>query len=307
MLKTIYTSSNANFYGGVYSTEVGPNYFTGNVGIGETNPIAQLQIGEGPTINGTLYSNYNKQLSLVGTYNVPPNSGSSIKLYIGNYDNDGATDVYPIICEDENAQLDFFLKARPSSTSKPTMHCAGDVGFGTKIPFTPFHVHGEGLSTNQPLVYFKSIGAFPGIKMLVGTGKGWYCGPENNTNTPAYVTYNDSGVGVFLPYGGTAWAANSDLRIKKDIMPLQNAIEKICNIGGYTYRLKSDDDVAPLRVGVIAQEVAKVLPEAVLDHNDILSVQYTNIIPLLIEAIKDQQKMLIQMQNDLIELKNASL
>ena len=89
----------------------------------------------------------------------------------------------------------------------------------------------------------------------------------------------------------------SDQRLKTNIKPLERALDKVLTLNGITYewRVKEfpnknfDSD---RHVGVIAQEVEDVLPEAVETGADgYKSVNYSNITPLLIEAIKEQQGM----------------
>jgi hypothetical protein len=81
--------------------------------------------------------------------------------------------------------------------------------------------------------------------------------------------------------------ANSDSTLKKNLLKIENALEKVEQINGYTYELKEDD--SKRHAGVIAQEIQTVLPEIVNKGNDgILGVEYGNISALLIEAIKEQ-------------------
>lgn len=79
--------------------------------------------------------------------------------------------------------------------------------------------------------------------------------------------------------------AYSDVRKKKDIAVIENAIEKVKAIRGVTFT-RIEDGVRG--AGVIAQEVQNVLPEVVKeDAEGTLSVAYGNMVGLLIEAIKD--------------------
>ena len=81
--------------------------------------------------------------------------------------------------------------------------------------------------------------------------------------------------------------ANSDIILKKNLLKIENALEKVEQINGYTYEFKADD--SKRHAGVIAQEIQTVLPEIVNKGNDgILGVEYGNISALLIEAIKEQ-------------------
>lgn len=81
--------------------------------------------------------------------------------------------------------------------------------------------------------------------------------------------------------------ANSDISLKKNLLKIENALEKVEQINGYTYELKEDD--SKRHGGVIAQEIDKVFPEIVnTGNNGLMGVEYGNISALLIEAIKEQ-------------------
>ena len=90
--------------------------------------------------------------------------------------------------------------------------------------------------------------------------------------------------------------AYSDLRLKENIKPLENSLAKILQLRGVQYTRK---DTGSQEIGVIAQEVEKVLPEVVHisdataeddnEYTDIRSVDYGRMVSILIEAIKEQQ------------------
>ena len=98
-----------------------------------------------------------------------------------------------------------------------------------------------------------------------------------------------------VTYSGNV-TAYSDERLKKDIVTIDNPIDKIKAMRGVYYKEIETDRP---RTGVIAQELEKVLPEVVMDIEDtdpgtgettsIKSVDYGNMVGLLIEAIKEQQ------------------
>lgn len=90
------------------------------------------------------------------------------------------------------------------------------------------------------------------------------------------------GSGNFTATGNVT--ANSDIRLKTDLTKIEGALEKVCAINGYTYTRK---DTGARQTGVVAQEVQKVLPEAVMDNGEHFSVAYGNMVGLLIEAIKE--------------------
>ena len=91
---------------------------------------------------------------------------------------------------------------------------------------------------------------------------------------------------------------SSDKRLKDNITPISNPIKKILQIGGYTFNWNEKQDTYKGQdVGVIAQEVEKVLPEVVENReNGYKAVKYEKMVPLLIEAIKDQQKQIDELK-----------
>ena len=70
---------------------------------------------------------------------------------------------------------------------------------------------------------------------------------------------------------------------------ITDALEKTGKLGGYTYQYRTESDNEKRHVGVIAQDVREVLPEAVTERDGVLAVKYTELIPLLIEATKEMK------------------
>lgn len=97
----------------------------------------------------------------------------------------------------------------------------------------------------------------------------------------------------------------SDARLKKDITPINSALGKVLAMRGVTYNWRVDEFKDQgleegLQYGLIAQELEKVIPELVnTDNEGWKSIQYSHLIPVLIEAIKEQQKV-IDSQNKTI-------
>ena len=114
----------------------------------------------------------------------------------------------------------------------------------------------------------------------VTSGGNWLLGTTSDNGERLYVSGAIRATGTIT--------ANSDITLKKNLLKIENALEKVEQINGYTYELKADD--SKRHAGVIAQEIQTVLPEIVNKGNDgILGVEYGNISALLIEAIKEQQ------------------
>jgi hypothetical protein len=89
---------------------------------------------------------------------------------------------------------------------------------------------------------------------------------------------------------GKVVTSASDERLKENVLPIQNALEKVLGLKGISYQWKdrkSGGDA--VRLGFIAQDVQQIVPELVYNtgKDDYLGVHYTNAIPLIIEAIKE--------------------
>ncbi len=94
----------------------------------------------------------------------------------------------------------------------------------------------------------------------------------------------------------------SDRRLKKDIHPLTHALDKVQRLNGvaFTWKKNSVKDI-----GVIAQNVESVLPELVSTGKDgMKSVKYANLVAVLIEAVKEQQKQIEDLKKEVAELQN---
>ena len=84
--------------------------------------------------------------------------------------------------------------------------------------------------------------------------------------------------------------AYSDARMKTNVVKIEFALDKVSKISGYTYDMQGIEFGGQRQAGVLAQELKEVLPEAVItDDNGYYAVRYTNIIPLLIEALKEEK------------------
>jgi len=103
--------------------------------------------------------------------------------------------------------------------------------------------------------------------------------------------------------------ATSDERLKDKVGTIDNALDKVCAIDGFLYKWNDkytgkDDTV---QVGVSAQDVEKVLPEAVDElETGYKGVKYDKLVPLLIEAIKELREENINLRSDIEDLKSIN-
>ncbi|MEO1186041.1 MAG: tail fiber domain-containing protein, partial [Cyanobacteria bacterium J06636_27] len=102
-------------------------------------------------------------------------------------------------------------------------------------------------------------------------------------------TYIGDGVSNSFTISAGGVFSSSDRRLKENIELLRNTLSKLDKLGGYNYNYKADTDKRK-QIGVIAQELEKVFPELIgYDDNGYKMVNYQGLIPVLIEAIKEQQ------------------
>jgi hypothetical protein len=96
-----------------------------------------------------------------------------------------------------------------------------------------------------------------------------------------------------------AWNVFSDARYKTDVVSLTNALNIVGSINGYYYKYINDKSEKQ-QIGVIAQELEKILPELVYtDDEGYKSVDYSKLTPVLVEAIKEQQSIIESLENRL--------
>lgn len=118
---------------------------------------------------------------------------------------------------------------------------------------------------------------------------------KDNTNT-ATTSANLQFNGTNLTCAGTV-TANSDERLKKNVKTIDDALNKVRGLRGVEYDHKTTGDHC---LGLIAQEVEEIIPDVVYeDATGVKSVAYQNIVALLIEAVKDQQRQIDELKRQL--------
>ena len=274
----------------------------GNVGIGTESPLSTLHVRSN-TQDGTLR---------VG------GSGASLGLEF-SYDQSGATtsiiQANPTYTND--GQL---LKIRTDgdrNTNQIVLTGDGHVGFGTSTPAdanwssstygnTEVAIDGDG---GYAVLHLRGDGAGSTdtrYSMGVGDGK-FYMAYDDVTTTHRICVESNGNVGIGntgaaakLHVSGDIYATgdvtayySSDINLKENIVNIENALDKVNKIRGVHYDWKDEyiekhSYVEKEDVGVIAQEVEKVLPEIVTDREDgTKAVKYDRLTALLIEAVKE--------------------
>lgn len=97
----------------------------------------------------------------------------------------------------------------------------------------------------------------------------------------------------------TSFNATSDVRLKKEIKPLENSLEKICSLQGVEFEF-INDLIQRKNIGFIAQDIEKIIPQVVTTSEkgeQYKSVAYGNIVALLVEAIKELREEIETLKN----------
>ena len=125
-------------------------------------------------------------------------------------------------------------------------------------------------------------------------------GTASNAKSDAFkVMFNgDATVSNDLTVSGDV-NITSDARLKTNIVSLGSTLSKLLQIDGKSYEMKGKQ-----KIGVLAQEIKEVFPELVSeDDNEMLAVNYQGLVPVLINALKEQESKIIDQQTQIDELK----
>ena len=131
---------------------------------------------------------------------------------------------------------------------------------------------------------------------VIGNGPNW-----GDRSDAFKVMFNgDATIGNDLTVSGDV-VVSSDARLKANIVSLGATLAKLLLIDGKSYTMKKD---GKQKIGVLAQDIQKVFPELVsTDDRDMLAVNYQGLVPVLINALKEQDAKMKEQQADIDELK----
>ena len=190
---------------------------------------------------------------------------------------------------------------------------SGSVGIGESLtsPDEKLHIDGKVYSHSQHLGSSNSSASIPCFSWKANSNTGLFLASNNvlafSTDGTERMTISETGyvgMGIAPTYSlhvsGTICATQdvliySDLRAKSNLEVIVNPLEKLTALTGYTYDFKTSTEtpaktttkISDRFTGIIAQDLEKVLPEAVhKDENGNLSVAYGNLAGLFVESIK---------------------
>ena len=131
-----------------------------------------------------------------------------------------------------------------------------------------------------------------------GSGLRWAV-RENGTNLTAKMDLSPSGT-LTVIQDIVAYGSPSDKKLKQNIKPISSALDKITKLQGVTFDWKESDSMLDIKedIGFIAQDVQKVIPELVRKNsNGLLSMRHQGVIPMLVEAIKELEARVKELEN----------
>jgi hypothetical protein len=227
----------------------GGAYFSGSVGIGTTRPTTNLMV------------------------RVDQDDETAIRV---NNNTDGVNAYSAVIAGNALGGLIFQMNASSRTNTR----------FGTSIGgFAEIYTSGTFTGSG---IKFGTVTAHP---IIIGT---------NNTEAMRIDSSQSVGIGTTNPTSklhvigdvlvtgittSTDFNSSSDINLKDNIERIQNPIDKLQQLDGVTFNWKETHRAS---VGVIAQQVEKVLPQLV-SGDETKTVNYNGLIALLIECVKEQQ------------------
>ncbi|MBX2995921.1 MAG: tail fiber domain-containing protein, partial [Bdellovibrionaceae bacterium] len=245
----------------------------GNVGIGTASPTQKLHLSSGDT-----------SYALFG-----PNATWNSYLKVGAGNISSQANVASVISTNGNLHLDasaggqsVYIAHVTASNTFMNLN-GGNVGIGSSNPNAKLTI---GAGSQNGITSYISDGTYHAVH-------------GNNQATGVWGSLGYSNYGVYCIGncgGNTGWNNFSDRRLKEHISPLKSSLEKVTSLQGVEYDWKDEKQrkLSGHQIGLIAQDVEKVFPEAVkTDKNNkqleggVKSLEYTMLIAPMIEAIKE--------------------
>jgi len=278
---------------------------SGNVGIG-TSPNTTLTVKTASSVGTQIYKTSDNSSNIIGIYDSQA-AGNTTYTLLGT-DTTGATvgfasggnflsvgrngtgTIRDLIIHNYDAAN---IKFATSNAERARIDSSGNLLVGTTTAVRKLTLE----SALTPIALRNSQSA---------AGKRWDVGPEGSNSV--FTVYNQGGSGVYIVDGGTSWTANSDERVKDIIEPITDATEKVSTLRAVIGKYKTDEE-GTRRSFLIAQDVQAVLPEAVSVKEDeigTLGVQYTEVIPLLVAAIKEQNQLITTLTDRITALETPT-
>ncbi|MFA7088340.1 MAG: tail fiber domain-containing protein, partial [Patescibacteria group bacterium] len=302
-------------------SSVGNSYFNvGNVGIGTTTPGAKLDVYGSAAIFGTGSNgkviisddSFGGELGMI----TDDDKSIAIEFYDGTFRYGGpAPGGETLIISGNNVgigtstpatNLEIVAPSSASSTAAIRLSSTKNDSTWANQAFGKIEFYSNDGSAPGPQVRAE-VGAYP-MSNIYGQGgilifKTADSGVEDEaveqmritqvgrvgigTQSPGYKLHVVGETYATATSTALAFVYTSDRNAKKDIVTLNNSLENILKLRGVSFNWKNDGHPS---IGLIAQEVEKIYPELVAGEEGKKGVQYANLVAPLIEAVKEQQR-----------------
>ena len=301
---------------------------TNNTGVGRFDASGNLIVGDTSTgrrfktkfDSNTVYSASDFETTSLQCYIA--NTSSTIGAYTGiqfAVGNNGDAAISAIRTADGESALTFGTRGGGSRLERARIDSSGNVGIGTTTPASygalavRKGVNGTwiGVSGNSSFQTSDATNSSLYVVHSSANSGTTFIGTDADGRLQMFCSASATG-GVYLANAGTSWTSASDERVKENLAPIQNGLEKVTSLRAVTGNYINDESKKS-RAFLIAQDVQAVLPEAV-DHSnpDELGLSYTDVIPLLVASIQEmkalidtQASTITQLQADVAALKGA--
>ena len=242
--------------------------FASNVGIGTTNPLIDLAIGDTDT---GLQQQGDGQLAFY------TNNVERVRIDTAGRVGIGKTPSYTLDIVGNRVQV------ADSTGDWIAMRTDGGSADYLDLSYGGGSLAIQGSSSSEDIVLNPASGA----KVGVGT---W--APSRK-----FFVSGDAG-------GTTAWSNDSDARLKKDIVTISDALQKVLELRGVEFEWKdTENHPEGKQIGFIGQETAGIVPEVVEVKDGQYSMQYAPLTALLVEAVKEQQAQIETLQAEVRALR----
>lgn len=236
-----------------------------------------------------------KQAVIVGS-NANDGSGDAVRTAFTKL-NQMMSEIYQNIGDGTNLKAVPFLNERNSFTAG-----INTAGIYTYDPGTQVSTLGNGIFSGS-----KDGSSSTAANLLI---KSWYgVGFASTFSNPD----NLNSIWFDLRKGSATFTGtvsqSSDVRLKENITEITSALDKVNALRGVTYKRKTATSKEQREVGLIAQDVQKVLPEAVFgseSEDDYLSLNYSGMVGLLVSAIKELSVNLDEAKTRILKLETKA-
>lgn len=255
---------------------------------------------------------YHEVQSGVSKFTIHVNNGSGINRYFQFDQNGGVTGI-------NNLTIGTGIAFTPKTSNIASIFCDGVIQ-GSEAAIVTANIQGSYWNNwrntgSGMLIQNPDMGSASTIFKTVKFGKDWGAAmssviSEDQNHACAIIV---GGFQSTFYANGTAqgnWVSASDLRLKANINRIENPIEKIKSLSGYTYlkrgnMVEDEHSYYSEEAGLIAQDVKLVLPECVYEYGDenMLGVNYNGVTALLVNGFNEQQNQIDNLKRDIENMK----